>query len=333
MSPRPARRRRRILLAAAAALTALVLLEGGARIAAFALQRERAVGFDPVLGWRMLPHVEKRGGFWSATEPGRTNAHGWRDVERTVAKPAGVRRIAALGDSFTFGQGVDRGDRWTDRVERATGWQVLNFGACAYGTDQEVLVYEHVARTFAPDAVLLTVFLGNDLDDIRLERQSGWSKPWFLLRDTALVMTPPERSWTTLVRTNSYVAEFALQAFDRHVPAARRAAPWREGDTLPLFVALVQRLARQARSDGTDLLVMLAQPCNGDRRTVPHERTDEVLRALAGAGVDAFDCSAAFLAAPDPALFLDDHHWSASGHELAARVLLLELGRRTWFTR
>ena len=59
------------------------------------------MGYDPELGWRLLPDVEKRGPFWGVDEPARTNSRGWRDAEHPLAKPPGVRRIVALGDSFT----------------------------------------------------------------------------------------------------------------------------------------------------------------------------------------------------------------------------------------
>lgn len=332
MPPGPLRpRRRRLLLGAGALLLALLLAECGARAAASMLQRGRGVDFDPVLGWSMLPHVEKRGEFWSASEPGRTNSHGWRDKERTLHKPPGVRRLAALGDSFTFGQGVDAAMRFTELVEEATGWEVLNFGACGYGTDQELLVYEHVARRFAPDAVLLTVFLGNDLDDIRLERQSGWGKPWFRLHGDALQLVAPEPSWATGLRRRSYLAEMALQALERNVPAARRAPEWRDADTAPLFVALVRRLVEAARQDGAHLLVLFAQPCDGTQRVRRHERTAELSAALQAIGVDCIDSHDAFAAAAGERLFLTNGHWSAAGHALVARLLVDAMRQQPWF--
>lgn len=57
-----------------------------------------------------------------------TNADGYR--ERPFAWPAKQPVWFALGDSITFGRGVEREDRFTDRLERAlpAGTSVLNFG-------------------------------------------------------------------------------------------------------------------------------------------------------------------------------------------------------------
>src|SRR5262245_14134144 len=125
--------RRRILLAGAALVATLLLADVALRIGARALQRQRGVAVDAGARRSMLPGLEKRGESWSVSEPGRTNEHGWRDRSRTIGRAPGERRIAALGDSFVFGHGVDAADRFTDRLERDTGWQVLNFGCSAYG--------------------------------------------------------------------------------------------------------------------------------------------------------------------------------------------------------
>lgn len=37
-------------------------------------------------------------------------------------------RLYCVGDSLTYGAGVRANDRWTDIVERDTGWQVTNYG-------------------------------------------------------------------------------------------------------------------------------------------------------------------------------------------------------------
>ena len=58
--------------------------------------------YDPRLGWRNIPG-------WEATTNGKKltiNSRGLRDREYALAKPAGVRRVLVLGDSYTWGYGV-----------------------------------------------------------------------------------------------------------------------------------------------------------------------------------------------------------------------------------
>jgi lysophospholipase L1-like esterase len=99
----------------------------------------------------------------------RTNSHGmpWREVKReSAARP---RRVAFLGDSFTFGcwartyeqsfVGVFEAGLNRQRVE------ALNFGVGGYGLlDHELLLREE-AITFGPRWVIVMLFTGNDFRD------------------------------------------------------------------------------------------------------------------------------------------------------------------------
>ena len=59
------------------------------------------------------------------------NAEGFR--ERSDARTA---TIAAIGDSLTFGQGVDASKSWPDQVERMSGESVYNYSAPSYNIYQ-----------------------------------------------------------------------------------------------------------------------------------------------------------------------------------------------------
>jgi hypothetical protein len=80
------------------------------------------------------------------------------------AKGLARRRVALVGDSFTFALDVRYEDSWGYRLERALGSdvQVLNFGVEAYGVDQALLRYERDVRPWRPDVVILG-FIDHDL--------------------------------------------------------------------------------------------------------------------------------------------------------------------------
>jgi hypothetical protein len=97
----------------------------------------------------------------------RLNNHGFRGPDFAARKPSGTRRIAVLGDSFTFGEGV----RWQDtfakrvqdqlRVELQPAVEVLNLGHSMWGTSDEIHYLAAEGRRFAPDLVLM-VYVLND---------------------------------------------------------------------------------------------------------------------------------------------------------------------------
>ncbi|WP_157979448.1 hypothetical protein [Rhodoferax ferrireducens] len=98
-------------------------------------------------------------------QPFSTNALGMRDRPRSLAKPAGVYRIAVLGPSHVMGSGVADADTFTrlleERLNRAADrsrdgarrYEVLNFGVAAYALTQQLAQLEDRVLKFAPDAV------------------------------------------------------------------------------------------------------------------------------------------------------------------------------------
>ena len=101
-----------------------------------------------------------------------TNRHGmpWRDV--SVEKRDRRRRIAFVGDSFTFGCWADSYEKAFvgvfDRSVSAERFEVLNFGVGGYGlSDMELQIQEEVIG-FSPTFVIAVVFTGNDFRDTLL---------------------------------------------------------------------------------------------------------------------------------------------------------------------
>jgi hypothetical protein len=97
------------------------------------------------------------------------NEHGFRGPALAVEKPAGRFRVACLGDSYTYGHGVDNDETWPSQLERCLrdrgrlDVDVLNWGVGGYCTVQEAVQLEARVLDFDPDLVLLGFFL-NDVD-------------------------------------------------------------------------------------------------------------------------------------------------------------------------
>jgi lysophospholipase L1-like esterase len=98
----------------------------------------------------------------------KTNSLAMIDKERTLAKPAGSKRIAMLGDSFIAGLGVKPEDRVNQVMEKLlpSGWEALNFGVPGFGTTQELILLRERVLGFSPDVVVVVIYIGNDFDDI-----------------------------------------------------------------------------------------------------------------------------------------------------------------------
>jgi hypothetical protein len=69
------------------------------------------------------------------------------------------RRVAIVGDSFTFGLEVPYDQTWGNQLELllGPGVQVLNFGVDGYGVDQAFLRYQRDVAPWHPDVAILSV--------------------------------------------------------------------------------------------------------------------------------------------------------------------------------
>ena len=100
----------------------------------------------------------------------RTNSLGLRDRELGTG-PAGGLRILALGDSYGFGHGVELEESYAKRLQEELRVsldrpvEVVNAGVPAWSLLQELRFLEEHGLELAPDAVLVGLYVGNDLID------------------------------------------------------------------------------------------------------------------------------------------------------------------------
>jgi hypothetical protein len=116
----------------------------------------------------------------------RFNADGLRGPQRSRTKPAGVRRVALVGDSMTVAVATAE-ERTTasvleellnaSAVERR--FEVINGGVSGSSTGQEWVLYREVVRHYEPDIVVLAFFTGNDLADSSPRLTSSGHRVYF----------------------------------------------------------------------------------------------------------------------------------------------------------
>ncbi len=106
------------------------------------------------------------------------SSQGLRDREHAIQKPAGVYRIALLGDSATEGMQVALGKTYGSVLEKMLNdrtpeerngktIEVLNFGCSSYSNGQEMLQLEKQVKPFQPDLVILMYNRGDYIENIR----------------------------------------------------------------------------------------------------------------------------------------------------------------------
>lgn len=99
------------------------------------------------------------------------NSNKLRDREIPFEKPAGVKRVLMLGDSLTFGWGVDFDSTSSKVLERELnahrgppGVEVINTGVGNYNTAMEVQYFLNEGQKYSPDLIVLNYFI-NDAEE------------------------------------------------------------------------------------------------------------------------------------------------------------------------
>jgi len=109
---------------------------------------------DQHRGYRLAPNMRQREVHGAAISSNSGGIRGER--EYASPKPSSVLRLIALGDSFTFGEGVPDSATWPTQLEQAlSNVEVVNLGMPAYAHDQMYFALVDDGMPLEPDAVIL----------------------------------------------------------------------------------------------------------------------------------------------------------------------------------
>jgi len=195
---RPRRRfrtRSKLLLACLAGVLAFGVAEVGLRVVGFS--HPLPYYPDEFCGARLQPGFR---GWWSKEGAAEIsiNSFGFRDREHSSEKPAGVIRVAVLGDSYIEAFQVAQSAMFGSVLERELNaraadvgieqsFEVLSFGVSGYSTAQELLALRQHVWQFDPDIVLLAFLPANDVRGNSRELEPDDCRPFFDRVDGELV--------------------------------------------------------------------------------------------------------------------------------------------------
>ncbi|HEY6167022.1 MAG TPA: SGNH/GDSL hydrolase family protein [Verrucomicrobiae bacterium] len=330
------------------------------------------VEHDPIVGYRYTPNTRRTlprpgGGNYEMV----INAAGIRSTrEYAKTKPPGVFRILAFGDSYSAGQFVSNDQRFSELLERRVPQlEVINFGLEGTGTDQQLLIYENVAREYEHDLVMVFPFLQNirrNLVEARVARDPKTGeeilrpKPRFELADGRLVLknspVPAERvavaqnTAAALEKTdadrsttNRLKARFSASAsgrvLKRLVFALKPWEPFPEyaSNTTPAWQLMEAIFKRFRAAAAPRPLVIVPVFYDSYVRFRMALNYLDRFRSMEGPGVHVIDLLPHFrrVGAEAVRCFQEPHdcHFSAYGHLVLADALMAELNTRNLLLR
>jgi GDSL-like Lipase/Acylhydrolase family len=301
-------RRAEILLLAASVVFFAAAAEATVRM--LGLADARPTGYAPI-------DTKRR-----AMQP--RNSRGYRDRERALAKPPGVRRVVSLGDSFAWGASVEFEDAYPQRLERGLSrrrhetWEVVNLALPGMNTVDQAAQLADEGLAFSPDLVLVGYVLNDSEDSQAAEarRAIDWSqpkRPRGLLDRSALLRLIRGRLWATAEnrrRISGYESMYA--------------------DTAPGWVAARKALTTMGalcRERGVPLVVAIF-PLFGNSLGDDYPFAEihaEVAETAREAGAKVVDLLPAYRGLRSDLLVVDgvdDEHPNEIAHRIAAGVIL-----------
>lgn len=178
----------------------------------------RLVISDTELGWKYRPNSKKVVRYFNqdAVYNLSINSDGFRDDE--FSKDRDCYRIMVLGDSMTFGLGVNQDEVFCYLLEKEikrahpdSKIDVMNFGISGFSTGQELLCLKKYSDIYPPNIVILMLFDQNDFEDNACIVSQGRYTPHFKLeKDKLAFENSPNRleKIMTFLRDRSYVLYF-----------------------------------------------------------------------------------------------------------------------------
>jgi hypothetical protein len=322
-----------------------------------------ALPFELIPGFRGRER-EHEGEFDVAVE---INSHGYRQSE-IGPKAADEIRFVAIGDSFTFGEGVESEEAWPSRVEAALAprvgrpVRVINAGVPGRWVDEYYLEVKERALGLDPDVVLLGFFVGNDVDGDDA-RTHVWSRvdaaglplavsiPGMRVENGHRVWNRTKPRWRWPIVRHSHVAQLFFDGGKGVYEALRpraldEEAAYAPGESIEGLRAIerVERLMVAmrdlSRAHGAELAVVMIparEQVMPELATRVQERDWEKPQRhfaafLGRVGVPFVDLLPTIRAAKAdgaPLYFHYDAHWTARGHAIAGESIADFLGSRS----
>jgi lysophospholipase L1-like esterase len=255
------------------------------------------------------------------------NVFGFRSRYERVARRPGIRRVLAIGDSFTWGLYIPETDlTWPARLERLLGGrvEVINMAQRGWTTANEAELLSRLGWQFDPDLVIVQYYLNDTYE----------SGPNFEYRQGRQVYILPDLFAQGYIRysalaslaasaANGLIYGTLLQRVETEGDYASGSTGWRQ---MRAGLRQIGDSARARRTPALFVLFPFLAPGEWIPATYPARSIhDQVAREAAAAGLQVLDLTAAFAAAGGDWkrwwVSPYDSHFNEAAYEVAARAI------------
>lgn len=284
--------------------------------------------FDKEIGWMGKPNSTgyydrfsldgkfKNSSKYVYAEHFSTNSLGFKDREHSFDENY---KIIVLGDSFTWGMGVNNSEVFTSILENKyfKNFEIINLGMPGHGTTQNYLKLKRFGPRFKPGIVLL-MFCPNDYDDNLKSANGYYDRPLAILKDNGDIyisnsVSPP--SLLRFIRLKLYYkTNFGrlMGNLINNYSIEQEEANYSNGYRRELNDALINKINDFCKLNNAQLIIATTNP-----------NQTELKEYCENKNIIFIDL---FLNHPDGfPIFLIDGHWNKLGHEMVAQEIYRQL--------
>jgi hypothetical protein len=302
---------------------------------------------DPTVDYRLRPSTT---GHMTSIEYAVTvhvNSLGFRSPEITVAKPPATKRVLFLGDSYTFGQGLNDDETLPSQVGMELdrlfpgAFQVVNAGVYGYCTANELDLFRAYGARLKPDLVVVVMPLHDVFDN----------KAWYVLsqrgeltkvtRTSTYVQSRritkyiPGAGW---LRAHSHLFKFVgtmvlpvLTAGGQATEGQSQGTPsWQSNPEDSRFyedstghfgvtVALLETIAATAAAEGAKSVLLTLGGADLSKNTLLHQRLASAALSVGFASAINLSQTLQQYSGDEPLFFPIDRHWTAAATAFVTR--------------
>jgi hypothetical protein len=268
----------------------------------------------------------------------RTNSQGFRGTKEYSLNPKeGVYRIVVQGDSVTLGYGVKDNETYSQVIEdmlrkKGINAEVINMGVSGFGTAEELIQFNNVAKKYKPNLVILGYFQNDDknnhvsklyeVKDGTLQRKSEEFQPGIYFRDR--ISSIPFYNFLSqnshlLTFFRNYFSSYIWRQLSEQVPDNVKSKKSNEKASL-LTQLLLNKYIEDVTTSGTNLILL----------DIVNKRfqTDFPQNIIVNEHTKIVETSSEFMKAKENGikLYYDvDSHPIAAGHQFIAKILTAKI--------
>lgn len=325
-------------------LLTLAVIEVALRLAwpqIFLKQLPGMYSSDDDVGYVLTPGLEGefRGAEFCVSV--RTNKTGLRGKELRPLEKNSVC-ILCLGDSFTWGWGVNDNEAYPAELEKILqsrypllDVQVLNAGVSGYGTDEELEFLKKFGASLKPNIVIVQFFSGNDFNDNRLPANHSTEIRDRMLYQVPRPVTQQKPVWLRIVEwlkqrshlahlVSNRVGNFLMRIglFDELERSSSSYFTEEDGRRATDYLVEISKVA--GRLGAKTLFVFVPDKIQVlSRPKDPLRAAMLVQEAAVVAGVPFVDLASELVKKENlnDLYFVQDPHLTSKGHKLMAQIL------------